>query len=125
MSLHEPTEPKAAASEPRRGPLHWLIESKRSLLPVTGLWILALDWLLFSSNALLLGLATPVAMVVGFVVGGTGTLYFQRRFAGDSVLKATWKALVAGCLVGAPWPLAGTLFGGWVLLASGIRDTKG
>ena len=124
MSEQNSTQPEQVVSGKRR-PFRWLIEPKRTLLPVTGLWILALDWLLFSTSAMSLGLAVPIAMVIGFVVGGAGTLYLQRRFAGDGLWKAALKALVAGICVGAPWPLAGTLLGGWVLLASGITNVRG
>jgi hypothetical protein len=125
MPEQNSTQPEQVPSGTRRGPLRWLIEPTQTLLPLTGLWILAWDWLLFSTSALSLGLAVPIAMVIGFVVGGAGTLYFQRRFAGDALWKAALKALVAGIFVGAPWPLAGTLLGGWVLLASGTTSAKG
>ena len=125
MSDQNATQPEQATSGTKPRPLRWLFEPKRTLLPVTGLWILALDWLLFSSSALSLGLAAPFAMAIGFVVGGAGTFYLQRRFAGDAFWKAALKALVAGVFVGTPWPLAGTLLGGWVLLASGITNAKG
>ncbi len=113
-------------SPKKGGRFRWLIDPPRQqfLLPVSGLWILVLDWLLFSQNALSLGLATPIIIVVGFLVGGAGTFYFQRRFGVDSSWKATLKALVAGIVVGAPWPLAGTLVGGWVLLVSGVGRGK-
>ena len=124
-SEHNSTHPVPATSGIVRRPFRWLIERKGTLLPVTGLWILVLDWLLFATSAVSLGLALPLAMAIGFVAGGAGTLYFQRRFAGDDLCKAALKALVAGMFVGAPWPLAGTLLGGWVLLASGITNTKG
>ncbi len=125
MSEHDATQRGQVTSGTKRKPLRWLIEPRRTLLPVTGLWILALDWLLFSTSVVSLGLALPVAVAAGFVVGGAGTFFFQRRFAGDSFWKATLKALVAGICVGAPWPLAGTLLGGWVLLASGITNPRG
>ena len=125
MSEQNSKQPVQVPSGTKRRPFRWLIEPRHALLPVTGLWILAWDWLLFSTSALSLGLAVPIAMVIGFVVGGGGTLYFQRRFAGDALWKAALKALVAGVFVGAPWPLAGTLLGGWVLLASGIASAKG
>jgi hypothetical protein len=117
-------QPVQMPSGTKRRPLRWLIEPIHTLLPLTALWILAWDWLLFSTSALSLGLAVPIAMIIGFVVGGAGTLYFQRRFAGDTLCKAALKALVAGIFVGAPWPLAGTLLGGWVLVASGITSAK-
>ena len=125
MSEQNVTQPEQAISGTKPRPLRWLFEPKRTLLPVTGLWILALDWLLFSSSALSLGLAAPFAMPIGFVVGGAGTFCLQRRFAGDTFWEAALKALVAGIFVGTPWPLAGTLLGGWVLLASGIANAKG
>ena len=94
------------------------------LLPLTGIWILGLDWLLFSSNVLSAGLATPVVVALGFLLGGIGTLFLQKRIAGDSLWKALLKALVAGVVVGVPWPLTGSLLGGWILLAAGLNKRK-
>ena len=106
-------------------PKNWLVDPKRGhLLPLTGIWILTLDWLLFSSNLMTAGLATPLVVSIGFVLGASGTLVFQKWFAGDSLWKAALKALAAGIVVGTPWPLTGTLVGGWILLASGIKTTK-
>jgi len=44
----------AAASPPEPTLWHWLTAPKGSqwLLPVTGVWILGLDWLLFAENTL-------------------------------------------------------------------------
>lgn len=94
------------------------------MLPATGAWILALDWLLFSSNVLSAWLATPVAAVAGFVLGSAGTYLAQRRGANDSALRASLKAVLAGIAVGVPWPIGGTLVGGWVLLTSGLGDAR-
>ena len=79
----------------------WLFhpKQKRFLLPATGLWILAMDWLLFSSNALTVFTATPVVMIVGFVLGSTGAYLIQRRAAKDGPRSAALKALVAGIVV--------------------------
>ena len=126
MSEQNSTQPKQVTSGTKCRPLRWLIEPKRTLLPVTGLWILALDWLLFSTSVIVARVSPcPFAMAIGFITGGAGAFYFQRRFAGDNRWKAALKALVAGVLVRAPWPLAGTLLGGWVLLKSGSPTTKG
>ncbi len=104
----------------------WVIDPKRGmLLPLTGIWILALDWLLFSSNLLTAGLATPVVVAVGFVLGAVGTLVVQIMVAKDSLWKALLKALVAGIVVGVPWPLTGSLIGGWILLAAGMKKPAG
>ena len=90
-------------------------------MPVSGIWILALDWILFSSNLLSAGTATPLVMVLGFLLGSGGVLVLQKWLGGDGSLKAIAKGGAAGIAVGLPWPLAGSLFGGWILLASGIK----
>jgi hypothetical protein len=104
----------------------WLTEpvSTQWLLPVTGLWILGLDWLLFTQNTLVLGLATPVLAIVGFLGGTLGTHYFQTRYAGDRGPTAWIKALLAGIVVGIPFPLAGSFVGGWILLNSGLASLR-
>ena len=94
------------------------------MLPATGAWILALDWLLFSSNILSAWLATPVVVIVGFVLGSGGAYLAQRKAANDTPLSAILKAVLAGIVVGIPWPIGGTLVGGWVLLSSGLGDAK-
>ena len=94
------------------------------MVPATGAWILALDWLLFSSNALSAFIATPVMMVVGFVLGGAGAYVIQRRGAKDAPWSAVLKAVLAGIVVGLPWPVGGTLIGGWVLLSSGLGNAR-
>ncbi len=61
----------AALVEMAKKQVHWLIDPKRGiLLPLAGIWILGLDWLLFSSNVLSAGLATPVVVVLDFILGG-------------------------------------------------------
>jgi hypothetical protein len=106
--------------------VRWLYHprQRRFILPATGLWILVLDWLLFSSNALSAWLATPVVMALGFVLGSGGTFLVQRKAANDASWKAALKALLAGIVVGLPWPIGGTLIGGWVLLTSGLADAR-
>ena len=126
MSETKPQQPPQAASPRTASRLGWLIEpqARRLLLPVCGVWILALDWILFSSNMLSLGIATPIVAAIGFILGAAGTFIFQSKFAGDKVWLAAVKALFAGVVVGAPWPMAGTLIGGWVLLASGLGKSS-
>ena len=106
--------------------LGWLIEPQRGrlLLPASGLWIVALDWLLFSSNILSLGLATPIVVCLGLLFGSVGTFYLQSRFARDKLWLAAVKGLFAGVVVGLPWPITGTLIGGWVLFVSGLAKRK-
>ena len=94
------------------------------MLPATGAWILALDWLLFSSNALTALTATPAVMAVGFVLGSAGAYLIQRRGAKDGPWSAVLYPVSAGIVVGLPWPVGGTLIGGWVLLSSGLPNAR-
>jgi hypothetical protein len=128
------TEYKDASSEPEEqtpsrrsgGLVRWLFNPKkrRFILPATGAWILVLDWLLFSSNVFSAWLATPVVMLLGFVLGSGGTFLIQRKAADDASWSAALKAVLAGIVVGLPWPIGGTLVGGGVLLTSGLADAR-
>lgn len=126
--LKEPGPAPGDPAPPHRsaGLLRWLFRPKKArfLLPASGVWILVLDWLLFSSNVLSAWLATPVVIVLGFVLGSGGTFLAQRKAAGDTTLRAVLKAILAGVVVGVPWPVGGTLVGGWVLLTSGLADAR-
>lgn len=104
----------------------WLTAPKAGqwLLPATGAWILGLDWLLFAENTLSLYLATPLLVVAGFVGGAVGTYYLQSRYAGDRGAAAWLKSLLAGIVVGLPFPLAGTFVGGWILFHSGLTSVR-
>ena len=110
----------------RYGLISWLFHPQRQrlFLPATGVWILALDWILFSSNVFSAWLATPAVMVAGFLLGGAGTFLAQRRGGRDTFWRAALKGLLAGIVVGVPWPVGGTLVGGWVLLSSGLTDAR-
>ncbi len=124
--VENPETDEQAPSRKSGGLVRWLFHPKqrRLILPATGLWILVLDWLLFSSNVLSAWLATPVVMVLGFVLGSGGAFLAQRKAANDALWSATLKALLAGIVVGLPWPIGGTLVGGWVLLTSGLADAR-
>jgi hypothetical protein len=121
-----PQEPVSVESSRKDSFLEWLVAPAvgRWLLPATGLWILGLDWLLFSQNATSLGLATPLVVVAGFLLGTAGSYVFQRRFAADTRSAAWLKSIAAGLIVGVPLPLAGTVVGGWVLVNSGLASLK-
>ena len=125
MSEENIDKPQRSLVDTAGGQVRWLIDPERGmLLPLTGIWILGLDWLLFSSNVLSAGLATPVVVLLGFLLGAIGTLFLQKQIAGDSLWKALLKALVAGVVVGVPWPLTGSIVGGWILLAAGLSKRK-
>ena len=125
MSEQDTNKSLQSLADAAGGQVNWLVDPKRGmLLPLTGIWILGLDWLLFSSNVLSAGLATPVVVVLGFFLGAIGALFLQKQIAGDSLWKALLKALVAGVVVGVPWPLTGSIVGGWILLAAGLSKRK-
>ena len=69
-------------------------------------------------------LATPVVMLIGFALGSAGAFLVQRRYADEPLWSAAMKALLAGIVVGLPWPIGGTIIGGWVLLNSGLTDAR-
>jgi len=104
----------------------WLTDPlpKRFMLPATGLLIMGLDWLLFSEEAASFGLLIPFTSLVGFVAGGIGTYLLQTRHGRDSKLAAGLKGLLAGILVGIPFPLAGTMAGGAILASSGLAGLR-
>jgi hypothetical protein len=71
-----------------------------------------------------LGLAIPLTSLTGFIAGGLGTYYLQRKYGLDSQPTAWLKSLLAGFLVGIPLPLGGTLLGAWILTTSGVMSLK-
>ena len=83
-----------------------------------------IDWLLFSGNIVSGGMATLPAMMLGFALGSVSTALIQRYVAGDSTFKSLAKALVAGLIVGAPTPVAGTALGGVILAVSGLTKSR-
>jgi hypothetical protein len=118
--------PANEAPDDVSGLLSWLIDPlpQRFMLPATGLLVLGLDWLLFSNEVVTAGLALPFTMVFGFVFGGLSSYVLQRRFGRDTRAAAMLKGALAGLFVGAPFPLAGTAFGAWVLATSGLAGLK-
>ena len=108
------------------GWLDWLTDPlpKRFMLPATGLLIMSLDWLLFSEEAATFGFAIPFTSLMGFLAGCIGTYHLQTRYGRDSRVSAWLKGLVAGVLVGIPFPLAGTLAGAWILANSGLAGLR-
>jgi hypothetical protein len=104
----------------------WLTDPlpRRFMLPATGLLIMGLDWLLFSEEAASFGVLIPLTSVVGFLAGSMGTFHLQTRYGLDSRPAALLKGLLAGILVGIPFPLAGTMAGGFILASSGLAGLR-
>jgi hypothetical protein len=98
-----------------------MASSPRFLHPSSGLLILGLDWLLFSGNALSLGLSSPALVLSGLVLGTLGTSLLQSRYGGDGRWKSLGKGLLGGIAVGIPLPIVGTAVGGAILALSGLN----
>ncbi|PSQ88307.1 MAG: hypothetical protein BRD43_04760 [Bacteroidetes bacterium QS_4_64_154] len=63
-------------------------QSRTFLHPVSGALILGLDWVLFSENAMTLGLSTPLVILVGFGSASLGTSLIQHLYHDDGLGKA-------------------------------------
>tara|TARA_R110001592_G_scaffold324078_1_gene603571 strand:+ start:265 stop:657 length:393 start_codon:yes stop_codon:yes gene_type:complete len=112
-------------NDPDRTPATETTTTSPSFLhPASGGLILGADWLLFSGTAATGGLAMPLTMVLGFLIGSIGTTACQRKFAKESWGKAMGKGLLAGLAVGAPFPIGGTIVGGTVLASSGLHQLR-
>jgi hypothetical protein len=98
--------------------------AKTPLHPLAGAFILGIDWLLFSGNVLTGGLATPIVVIAGFVLGYATTYHIQRNIDQDSAKKSKVKAIAAGLAVGFPMPIFGTALGGAILGWSGLTLFK-
>jgi len=125
-TVQELLPPASKKPAGQTGLFTWFIDPvpPRFLLPATGVLILGLDWMLFSKEAASLGMAAPVTSVVGFLLGSFGAYHLQRYYARNTRSAALLKALLAGVLVGVPFPLVGTLAGGWVIASSGLADLR-
>ena len=99
--------------------------SKSSFLhPASGALILGADWLLFSGTVSTGGLAMPLTVTLGFLVGAIGTTACQRFAGKDGWMKSMGKGFLAGLAVGAPFPIGGTIVGGTVLASSGLSQLR-
>ena len=94
------------------------------LHPASGALILVVDWLLFSGVLFGGGVMVVAAMFIGFVAGLVGVSAIQQRWGRESRGRALAKGVLAGVVVGLPFPVGGTLLGGAVLAASGLDQLR-
>jgi hypothetical protein len=95
-----------------------------NLHPATGGLVLALDWLLFSGEALSLGTATPLTATLGGLATALATYRIQSKMAGDLSRPARLKAILAGVVVALPFPVGGTILGTMILASSGLNRLR-
>ena len=89
------------------------------LRPLSALSILAIDWWLFGGSAVTLCLGLFFELTIGAVLAACTVAMLQSR-SGDR--KWSWKALLAGFIVGVPTPVAGTSYALVVLGLAGIKE---
>ena len=117
-------ESKTAPEEPQT--VTRIPKKKKPLLhPWAAGLILGLDWLLFSGTFFSGGSAVLATMSLGFITALIGTVAVQWKLAGDSGGIAALKGIVAGLVVGAPFPIGGTILGGAILTMAGIDSLRG
>ena len=105
-----------------RASCSWLIEplQDRMFLPLAGLWILGLDWLLFPPEAATLDAGDAGHIAARIHPGHDGVFQMQRRFGQDDKPHATAQSARRGRHRGPAVPMAGTVIGGWILATSGL-----
>lgn len=90
------------------------------LHPLSGLLLITIDNLFWGAEALSLGLAIPVAVVVSALITLISVTMVQRFLGRNGWGVSLTKALLCAILAGIPTSIMGTAFGGFILLASGL-----
>lgn len=91
------------------------------LHPASAAVILGLDWLAWSVEVMSGFLATPVTVLLVFAATLSIVFQVQTRLAGDPPPIARRKAVLGALAAAVPFPITGTIVGGWVLAAAGWR----
>jgi hypothetical protein len=94
------------------------------LHPLSGLLLITIDNLFWGAEAVSLGFAIPVVMVVSFCITTVAVTFIQRFLGKNSWGASFAKAFFCGVLAGIPTSVMGTAFGGFILLASGLSNWK-
>jgi len=98
---------------------------KRAILhPYAAALILALDWLVFSGVVASGGAAYVGGSVAAFFLALTGVTLIQRRIGRNGTGLSLLKGMGAGAIVAAPFPVAGSLVGGFILGLAGLDSLR-
>jgi hypothetical protein len=99
--------------------------SRRAFIhPYAAALLLGLDWLLFSGTVLSGGAALIGGSVGGFFIATIGVALIQARLAKNKIVGSIVKGVFSGALVAAPFPVAGTLVGGFILGLAGLNSLR-
>lgn len=90
------------------------------LHPVSGILVLALDWLFFGAEVITLETGVLVASLAAFASTAAGVYWIQRSRARDARTSALVKALFCGVIAGLPTSIGGTVLGTAVLALAGL-----
>ncbi len=119
---NEPEEIDAEVIEesPRREKTSAMSRGSTFFHPLSGLAILAVDWLAFGMDLPSGFLLVAVTAILAFVVTFAAVYWIQRKESTDSPSRAGTKALVGAIAAGIPFPITGTILGVGILLLSGL-----
>ncbi|MGV3756661.1 MAG: hypothetical protein ACO1QS_14860 [Verrucomicrobiota bacterium] len=92
------------------------------LHPLSGLLLITVDNIFWGAEALSLGLAIPVAVVLSFSITLVAVTMIQKFLGKNTWGVSLTKALLCAFLAGIPTSIMGTAFGGFILLASGLSN---
>ena len=98
--------------------------SNFKLHPLSGLLLITIDNLFWGAEAISLGVAIPVVVVLSFSVTLVAVTFIQRFLARNPWGVSVTKALFCAIMAGIPTSIMGTAFGGFILLASGLSGWK-
>jgi hypothetical protein len=115
-----PPMPKDAPLPPaqdRRAPFEGL---NTFYHPASGVVVLMLDWLIFSTDFFTGFLAVPVMCVLGFLITFALVYAIQTKWGKNTASAACGKAFLGAFLVALPFPVTGTILGAAILTLAGL-----
>lgn len=119
-----PEESVPVRHDSNSGPAESPDGSNFRLHPLSGLLLITVDNLFWGAEALSLGLAVPVVVVLSFSITLVAVTMIQKFLGKNTWGVSITKALLCAILAGIPTSIMGTAFGGFILLASGLSNWK-
>ncbi|MDE2140883.1 MAG: hypothetical protein KGJ84_00555 [Elusimicrobia bacterium] len=98
-------------------------DKKTFFHPLSGVAILAIDWLFFGLEWELGPVSLVLSCLAAFGLCYAVVRRIQERWHGDDPRSARHKALFGAAAAGAPFAVGGTVVGGLILILSGLRGS--
>ncbi|HJO10103.1 MAG TPA: hypothetical protein QGH16_09635 [Verrucomicrobiota bacterium] len=105
---------------PPTRPIQSTKHRKPFLHRLSGVWVFLVDSAFFGANAITLFSGTALICAAAFLGGATGVFLIETLLNRETGRRAFNKALLAGTLSAIPTPIAGTIYGAWVLRMAGL-----